>query len=108
MHHFSKQEELIMLSVFRLKEEACLMTVRKDLIDNAGKDWAFGSLYVALKRLKQNGIVDFISGDPAPHRGGKAIKYFRLSDIGFKALRELKEMHNVMWKEFSEYSVDER
>ncbi len=101
MDLFSKQEELLMLTIFRLKEDAYLVTIRDHLLKHAKKDWAFGSLYVALDRLKKNGNVETYLGEPTSARGGKAIKYYRLTKEGIDALTETKKMHDVMWQEFS-------
>jgi len=105
MHLFTKQEELIMLAIFRLSENAYLVTIRKHLLKYAGKDWAFGSLYIALKRLIKNGYVQTFLGEPTSERGGKAIKYYRLTDRGIEALIEIKKLHDTMWREFSEFSL---
>ncbi len=101
MYLFSKQEELIMLSVFMLKDNATLASIRKNLIDQAGKDWAIASLYVALSRLKKNGYVKSFFGDPTQERGGKAQKYFLLTDLGLEQLKETKRLQDNMWREFS-------
>ena len=82
MDLLSKQEELIMLSVLQLKDNATLAGIRKYLVVNAEKDWAIGSIYVALSRLTKNGIVTSHFGDPTHERGGKAQKYFSLTQMG--------------------------
>jgi DNA-binding PadR family transcriptional regulator len=108
MYIFSKQEELVMLSVFRLKEEACLMTIRKHIKDHAQKDWAFGSLYIALERLRKKEFIQSVLSDPMPQKGGKAVKYYQLTKQGLEALEQLRKIHDVMWKEFLDYSPEAR
>ena len=106
MNLFSKQEELIMLTLFRLKDNAYLVTIKEHLSEHAGKDWAFGSLYVVLDRLKKNNLIQTYLGEPVASRGGKAIQYYKLTDEGIAALRETKKMQDKMWREFSEYNLE--
>ncbi|MFC1724409.1 PadR family transcriptional regulator [candidate division KSB1 bacterium] len=101
MYLFSKQEELIMLSVFDLKDKATLSGIRKNLVQNAGKDWAIGSIYVALSRLIRNGYVRSQFGEPTRERGGKAQKYFSLTTEGIEQLKETKKLQDNIWKNFS-------
>ena len=101
MYLFSKQEELIMLSVFDLKEDATLSGIRRNLLQKAGKDWAIGSIYVALSRLIRNGFVRSQFGEPTGERGGKAQKYFSLTPCGIEQLKETKKLHDNVWKNFS-------
>jgi len=105
MYLFTKQEELILLSVFSLKDSAYLVTIRKHIFEHAGKDWAFGSLYIALERLIKNGYIETFLGEPLPERGGKAIKYYTLTRFGVAALLEIKKLQDTMWKDFSEYAL---
>jgi len=44
----TKQEELFMLTIFRLQEPAYLVNIRNYLFEQTRKDWAFGSLYITL------------------------------------------------------------
>lgn len=101
MNLLTKQEELFLLTIHRLSEPAYLVNIREHLITYAGKDWAFGSLYITLDKLRKKGFVDIYTGKPSATRGGKAIKYYRLTEEGMAALRETKELQDVMWQGFS-------
>ena len=97
----TKQEELFMLTIFHLKEPAYLVNIRNFLQKNTSKDWAFGSLYITLDKLRKKGFVDTYTGQPRHTRGGKAIQYYRLTEEGIRVLSEAKKIHDVMWKGFS-------
>ena len=101
MNILTKQEELFLLTIFRIRDNAYLVNIREHLIQHAGKDWAFGSVYMTLEKLKKKNLVDTRVGEPSATRGGKAIKYYELTDEGIKALQETKRLHDEMWKEFS-------
>jgi len=97
----TKQEELFMLTIFRLEEPAYLVNIRHFLLENAGKNWAFGSLYITLDKLRKKGFVETYAGQPRHTQGGKAIQYYKLTEEGLRVLAESKRLHDVMWKGFS-------
>ena len=97
----TKQEELFMLTIFRLQEPAYLVNIRNYLFEHTGKDWAFGSLYITLDKLKKKGFVETYTGNPRHSQGGKAIQYYRLTEEGLHVLTETKRLNDVMWKGFS-------
>jgi PadR family transcriptional regulator PadR len=97
----TKHEELFMLTIFRLQEPAYLVNIRNFLLEQTGKDWAFGSLYITLDKLRKKGFVETYAGQPRHTQGGKAIQYYRLTKEGLRVLAEAKRLHDVMWKGFS-------
>jgi DNA-binding PadR family transcriptional regulator len=97
----TKQEELFMLTIFHLQEPAYLVNIRKHLFEHTGKDWAFGSLYITLDKLRKKGFVETYTGKPKHTQGGKAIQYYRLTEEGLRMLAEAKRIHDMMWKGFS-------
>lgn len=101
MTFLTKQEELFMLTIHRLKEPAYLVNIRNFLLDQTGRDWAFGSLYITLDKLKKKGFLKTYTGKPKHIQGGKAIQYYRLTDEGHRALAESKRLHDIMWRGFS-------
>lgn len=101
MEILTKQEELFLLTIHRLKSEAYLVSIRNSLLTHTGKDWAFGSIYITLDKLLKKGLVQVQIGEPSSVRGGKAIKYYRITEEGMNALVEEKKMQDAMWRDFS-------
>ena len=58
------------------------------------------SVYVALKRLEQKGLVTSRLGDSTPERGGRAKRFFKIKPSGLKALRESREMFLSLWQDY--------
>jgi len=102
MHLLTKQEELLLLAIFRIQKDAYLVNIREHLKEHAGKEWAFGSIYITLEKLCRKGFVKSRVGAPTSTQGGKAIKYYDLTDSGIRILKENKRLHDRMWKEFAE------
>ena len=101
MKFLTRQEELILLSIFHLKDNAYLVTIREHLIKNTGKKWSIGAVYVPLNRLHKLGYLDTKIGEPNAKRGRNAIKYYRLTKASFEALEEIKEVNTNIWFGFS-------
>jgi len=101
MKYLTRQEELILLAVFQLKDEAYLVTIRKFLRKYTGKNWSVGAVYVPLDRLTKMEFLDTHIGGATAKRGRNAVKYYRLTEQGIEALNELKNLNAVMWAGFS-------
>ena len=81
-------EQLILLALVRLGDDAYGVTIRDTLRDRAGRDASFGAIYSTLRRLEAKGLVKSTLGDPTPVRGGRAKKYVAISPRGREAVRE--------------------
>lgn len=81
-------EQLILLSLARLGEDAYGVTIRQMLEERTGRQPSFGAIYSTLRRLEAKGLVRSFLGDPEPVRGGKAKKHVVLTPRGRAAMRE--------------------
>ena len=93
----SRSEEFLLLAVWRLKEEAYGVKIRQQLKRATGKTWAYGALFVMLRRLEEKGYLTSHFTDPSSYRGGKSKRVFRISNEGVKALQEVREAHESVW-----------
>lgn len=96
----TKLEELFMLAVFHHDGPASLVDIREYLLDKTGKDWAIASLYITLDKLKKQGFVKSFKGEPKQVRGGKALRYYQITETGIQALKGAWKMQRPMWKDF--------
>ena len=80
-------EQLILLAILRLGDEAYGVTIRAELADRAGRNVAPGALYTALERLETKGLITSRMGDPTPQRGGRAKRHVSVTAAGMEALR---------------------
>lgn len=104
MELLTKQEELFLLAVIAIGRDAYLVNIREHLKTQTGKDWAFGSIYITLEKLRKKGFLRASVGKPSSRQGGKAIKYYELTKEGIKALQDNKNLHDRMWKEFIKHA----
>jgi PadR family transcriptional regulator PadR len=86
MVNLGELEQLILLAILRLGDDAYGVTIRAELADRAGRHVAPGALYTALERLEAKGVIASRMGDPTPQRGGRAKRHVTVTAAGRKAL----------------------
>ena len=106
MKDLSKAEEMILLAIWRLKDNAYGVTVRRQIKETAGKDYTYGTLYGLLEQLVRKGFVVRIEGEPSPERGGRRKTFYKLTPDGVQALKRAKEIHHAVWSGIDELSLD--
>ena len=79
-------EQLILLAILRLGDDAYGVTIRAELADRAGRTVAPGALYTALERLETKGLIASRMSDPTPQRGGRAKRQVTVTAAGMDAL----------------------
>ena len=104
--HLGEFEQLVILALLRLGDEAYGMTVRRELEDTAKRTATLGSVYGTLDRLEEKGLVSSWRADPEPVRGGHPRRYFQVTAEGELALRRAQRMMERMW-EGVDLSADE-
>lgn len=80
-------EELVLLAVFQLAENAYGASIRQAVAEATGRDTSVGAVYATLDRLERKGYVKSWVGDATPERGGRAKRYFSVEGAGEEALR---------------------
>ena len=104
----SRQEEQILLAVWRLGEEAYAIPIRKFLKKITGQNISIGGIYVPLDRLVRKGYISAYQSDPKPERGGMSRRYYTLTKDGAEALEEAKRVHEELWSGLTNLSFETR
>jgi len=81
-------EEAVMLVVAALGDAAYGVKIREELSRRAGKDYSLGATYTTLDRLYDKELLTSWVGEPTAERGGRAKRFFRLTERGSKLLDE--------------------
>jgi DNA-binding PadR family transcriptional regulator len=106
MKILSRAEELVLLSVWHLQEEAYGVAIRKHIIKRTREDWSIGAIYVPLDRLTKQGFLRALQGDPTPERGGRSKRYYKLTRTGLEALENTRKIQDRMWNELPDLEPD--
>ena len=89
-------EQLVLLAILRLGDEAYGVTIRAELAERGGRNVAPGALYTALERLEAKRAITSRMGDPTPQRGGRRRKFYALRPAGVMALRQAYHAFTAM------------
>jgi DNA-binding PadR family transcriptional regulator len=91
-------EQLLLLAIVRLGDEAYGVTIRREIEERTGRDVAIGALYTALDRLERKGFVRSVMSEPTAERGGRSKRHVRLKPAGATALKQSRERLARMWE----------
>lgn len=85
-------EELVLLAVGALGEEAYGVAVKEMLEDKTGKKPSIGALHSALYRLEDKGCLTSHEGGATSERGGRRKKYYQITSAGKEAILEANKI----------------
>ena len=97
MKLLTRSEEILLLTIVKLKDNAYGVSIREQIHADTGEMWSFASIYTPLDKLVRKKFVIKVKGDPSPERGGKSKYYYRLTDLGKRALQDLRRAQNQVW-----------
>lgn len=106
MKYLTLNEEVLLLAIWKLEDNAYPVTIRDEVIKMTGKNIVYGALYNSLDYLKKKGMVDSRKGDPTPEKGGKRKIFFSLTKEGIKSLQKTKEFHHSIWDGVKNLSIN--
>ena len=108
MKWLSRKEELLLLAICKLQDNAYGVTIRAHVSKMTKKYWSIGAIYDVLDRLTRKGCVSTIDSEPTKERGGKSKRYYRISKRGFEALEEVRSLHKKTWSELPKPAFEKR
>jgi DNA-binding PadR family transcriptional regulator len=106
MKLLSRQEEIVLLSILRLKDNAYGISIREFISKITGKYWSIGSIYVPLDRLLDKGFVEYYYKNDTNKKGGRKRRFYKLSQDGMKALEDIFQLEKSLWQGLSEFVQD--
>lgn len=90
-------EELVLLSVAALMEEAYSVAVCDELSNHTGRTVKLGVVHAVLNRLEEKGLVNSELGEATKTRGGKRKRFYELTVAGKAALIKTKSIRDQLW-----------
>lgn len=95
---------MVLLALIRLGDDAYGVPISQAIEESTGREVLLGSVYSALGRLEEKGLVASEVGEPTPERGGRAKRYFRMTAKGLRQVRQTKQAFTKLWKGVPELS----
>ena len=71
MELLSRWEEVYLLSIWELKDNAYGVSIKKRVSEKTGKILSYGGLYFTLSQLVKKKLVKKTAGEPTQKRGGR-------------------------------------
>ena len=101
----TRKEELIMLSILNLKDDAYLIAIVDHLSEITGKKVSLTSVHLPLSRLESNGLIASEFGEASARRGGRRKKIYEITELGFEVLEEYKKVSDRLWENYPKFST---
>jgi PadR family transcriptional regulator PadR len=98
MEMLSKLEELVLISVLKLKEEAYGTSIYTHIVSLTGREVTVSNIYFPLERLVRKGFLTPFQGKPTPKRGGMGKRYYRITKSGLAVLQENRAVNLAAWR----------
>ncbi|MEQ9404282.1 MAG: helix-turn-helix transcriptional regulator [Cyclobacteriaceae bacterium] len=98
-------EELLLLIVLILEEEAFVLRIREELKSQINRNISMGALHTTLTRLEKKDFLISEMGGATQERGGRRKRIYELTAAGRSALNEVKEMRASLWNQVPEFTL---
>lgn len=90
-------EEVVLLTVAVLDEEAYGVSVTQEIEQKTGRAVGFSTVHTTLQRLEEKGFLSSRMGGATAERGGRRKRFFTVTAAGRRALQEVKQIRTELW-----------
>ncbi len=104
--HIGELEELILLLIVMLKEEAYGLAIRKALKDQANRNVTIGAVHGTVNRLESKGFIESSMGGATEERGGRRKRIFSITASGKSVLQKSRDVKVNLWQQIPELSIE--
>ena len=98
MKFLSRIEEILLLTIWKLGDNAYGISIREQVEKDTDVTWLSGAIYAPLNRLRKNGFVAAHQADSSAELGGRPRVYYTLTKLGQEKLIAIQEMSHSMWE----------
>ncbi len=95
--HLGEFEEIILLTIGVLYDEAYGVAIKKELERQSGRKISIGAVHAACNRLEDKGFLTSKFGEKSSTRGGKRKKCYNVTMKGQEALQEARQLRERLW-----------
>jgi DNA-binding PadR family transcriptional regulator len=94
----SNFELMVMLAIIRIGDDAYGVSISNEIEETTGGEVLLGSVYDALTRLEDKGLISSALGEATAERGGRAKRHFRATSKGIRLVRDTQQSLMKLWK----------
>jgi DNA-binding PadR family transcriptional regulator len=91
-------EEIVLLVSAGLENDAYGVTITQEIEQQTGRSVGFNTVHTTLQRLEEKGLITSKMGGATAERGGRRKRYFTITALGCRALKDVKEVREKLWE----------
>ena len=92
-------EEMVLLVLLTVSEEAYGITILDAYIDNTGNRISLSAIHSVLRRLEKKGFITSEMGGSTSDRGGRRKRLYQITKYGYKTVEAIQENLNRIWQQ---------
>jgi DNA-binding PadR family transcriptional regulator len=96
--HLGELEELTLLAVLSLGDEAYGITVQEVIERETRREVTLGAVYAALERMERKGLLRSAMSAATAARGGRSKRLFTVTGEGLRVLSEVRRAREALWQ----------
>lgn len=98
-------EQIFLIAIWHLGDEAFGVKIREKIKDLTGTAMMFGTIYNTLEYLVKKEYIAVRKGG-SKHGNERKRIYYHITEDGFKALGEARDLQNALWQGIPDYVFD--
>jgi DNA-binding PadR family transcriptional regulator len=91
-------EEIVLLVVAACSEPAYGVTIWEQIQQYTGRSISLSAVHATLYRLEEKGFLTSQMGGATAERGGRRKRFFDITSYGNRALQEIQQIRQELWK----------
>lgn len=98
-------EELILLAVCILEENAYGISVKNEVEKHSGRRVLLGAVHITLYRLQDKGLLESEMGGNSTKRGDRRKRLFKITETGMEQLKASQDVRMKMWQMIPQMNI---
>lgn len=99
-------EEVILLLVGILGEEAYAFNIAEEFASQTGRSVSIGAVHSTLSRLEDKGFLKSAMGKATAQRGGRRKRIYTITAYGQRALVASRDFKLSLWSQYPAFATD--
>ena len=104
--YIGELEELVLLLIVMLQEEAYGLAIRKALKQHADRTVTIGAVHGTVNRLEKKGFIESYLGGATELRGGRRKRLFTITASGKRVLQKSRDVKVALWQQIPELALN--
>jgi len=96
-NNIGELEELILLLVGVLRDEAYAVGVLQEMKSQTGRELNISAIHAVLNRLEEKGFVSSEMGGATQERGGRRKRFYKLTAAGRQMIDQVREVREKLY-----------